>query len=274
MPGRKPNPLEEHLQSKEAAKTKRREDELELWKRWKKTQKPEHLEPLLKAYEPLLQQKMRSYRAPFAGPESAFKGELQQHFIEALKTYDPSKGAAIGTHVNWRIQKAMRYNNKHQNLAYIPAGQTSLIAPIKRAIEELTEEYGREPSASEIATHLQSSGEEELQRITAKRVETVIKAQRKNVPSSSLEGMEEHFPNFEESQIAVAAQILPSIFPNKPEFHTLFNHTFGTNEHPQITSTSALAKKMGKTDQQISHMKTQMGNILKQHMGLDSEEED
>lgn len=264
--------MEEHLQAKEAAKTERREQELELWQRWKKTQKPEHLEPLLKAYEPLFQMRMRQYRAPFSAPESAFKGELQTHFINALKTYDPDKGASLNTHVNYALRKAMRYNVKHQNLAYIPAGQAALIGPIGRAKEELTEQYGREPSAAEIASHLQGSGEKDFEGITPKRVETVLKAQRRDVPGSSLEGMDEHFPSFEADQIAVAAQVLPDLFPDKPEMHELFHYTFGTKDHPQITSTGQLAKKMGKSDQQISHMKKQMGNTLRKFMGYGPEE--
>jgi DNA-directed RNA polymerase specialized sigma subunit len=268
------NPILTHLETKEAARTERKEKEMELWKRWRQTGKPEHLEPLLQAYEPLLSQKMRAWRAPFSAPESAFRGEIQKHLINAFETYDPKKGAALNTHVHYRIQKAMRYNAKHQNLAYIPAGQTKLITPIKRAIEELREEYGRDPTHSEIATHLQMNGEEDFRNITAKRVETVLKAQRTAVPSSHLESdPTAHFPGFEDQQIAVAATILPDIFPGKDDLHKLFNHTFGTNGFQQITSTSQLAKKLGKTDQQISHMKTQMGNALRKHMGLEEDDE-
>lgn len=266
--------MEVHLQAKEAAKADRKEQELDLWKRWYKTRKPEHLEPLLKAYEPLMQMRMRHYRAPHAAPESAFKGELQKHFINALETYDPNKGASLNTHVNYRLRKAQRYNLKNQNMAYIPAGQAALITPINVAKEELTEQYGREPTSTEIASHLQSSGEQEFQNISAKRIDTVLKAQRRDVPASSLEGMDDHFPSFEDEQIAVASKSLHDLFPQKPEMHTLFNHVFGTNDHPQITSTGLLAKKMKKTDQQISHMKTQMLGTLKRFMGYDHEEED
>ena len=248
---------------------------MELWKRWKKSGKPEHLEPLLQAFEPLVQQKMQFYRAPFSAPKSAFKAELQTHLINAFETYDPSKGAGLNTHVHYRIQKAMRYNAKHQNLAYIPAGQARLITPIKKATEELRELHGRDPTPEELETHLRANGEEDFRDITAKRIETVIKAQRATVPSSHLESdPTSHFPGFEEQQIAVAADILPDIFPNKPEMHDLFHYTFGTGGKPQITSTSQLAKKLGKTDQQISHMKTQMGSVLRKFMGYDREDEE
>jgi DNA-directed RNA polymerase specialized sigma subunit len=270
----KKNPLIDYEQTKEAAKADRKEKEMELWRRWKQTKKPEHLEPLLQAYEPLIGMKMRAWRAPHAAPESAFKADLQTHLIKAFESYDPSRGASLNTHVHIRLQKSKRYNLKNQNMAYIPAGQASLITPIARAKEELTEQYGREPSSSEIATHLQSFGEKDFGKITAKRVDTVLKAQRRDVPASSLEGLDEHFPSFEEEQIAVASKVLPDIFPGKEDLHRLFNHTFGTNGFQQIRATSQLAKKMGKTDQQISHMKTQMGGTLKRFMGYDPEDEE
>jgi len=268
------NPIEEYGKAKGAALVERKDKELEMWRKWKKSGKPEHLEPLLKAYEPVFAQKMRQYRAPYSATPSTFEADLKTHFINALKTYDPSRGAALNTHVDYRLKKSMRYNTRHANLAYIPAGQTRLITPITKAHEELSEQYGRDPTPTEIATHLQANGEEDFRHITAKRVETVMKAQRRSIPSSTFESdPTKDFPGFEEQEIAVAAQTLPQIFPNKPEIHELFHYTFGTNGHQQITSTSRLAKKMGKTDQQISHMKTQMGGVLRKAMGYDSEEE-
>jgi hypothetical protein len=53
----------------------------------------------------------------------------------------------------------------------------------------------------------------------------------------------------------------------------LFHYTFGTNDHPKISSTSELAKKMGKSQSQISRMKTHMGEVLRSHMGFDEDED-
>lgn len=268
------NPLGEYSKAKQAAEAKRKADELELWRKWKKTGRPEHLEPLLDAFRPVVMQKVRMWKAPQTSTDPVFEADLTRHLITAFQTYDPNKGASLNTHVHYRLQKSKRYNTKHQNLGYIPAGQSRLITPLNKAHEELSEQFGRAPTFPEIATHLRANGEEEFRNITAKRVETIFKAQRKDVPSSAFESdPTEHFPGFEEQEIAVAAQTLPNIFPGNEGMHVLFNHVFGTNGVKQTTSTSALAKKLGKTDQQISHMKTLMGNVLRKHMGYDGDEE-
>lgn len=254
------NPALDYLQSKEAAKEDRKKKELDLWHTWKTNgQKPEHLEPLLKAYEPNLNQKVRQWKAPNV-PESAFKLALQERLINAFQTYDPSRGAALNTHVETRLQKAKRFNARHQNLAYIPEGQIEKISPINKAHDELQEELGREPTNAEIADHLG---------LTEKRVETVRKAQRKDIAGSSFESDPVPKPsNFEEQQLAVAANILPTLFPGEPKMHQLFNHIYGTNEHEKITSTTALAKRFGTNLSQISRMKKRLGTTLQQRMGV------
>src|SRR5688572_21670576 len=97
------NPLEAYLSHKHAAAESRKAHEVALWRQWMDGgQRPEHLEPLLRAYEPVLQQKMKQWKAPSLAP-SAFKADLQTHFIRALERYDPERGTALNTHVEWAL---------------------------------------------------------------------------------------------------------------------------------------------------------------------------
>jgi hypothetical protein len=262
------NPIEKYQETKEAARTERKQNEINLWEKWKKSNEdPQHLQPLLKLYDSNLEYKAKMWKAPSV-PKSAFKLELQDHLIKAFRSYDPTRGAALNTHVEMRLHKAKRYNVKNQNLAYIPEGQVSHISKINQAHDSLSEELGRPPTTIEIADHLG---------MTPKRVETIQKAIRKDIPGSSFESdplETQRRSSYEEQQIAVAAGILPHIFPNKPEMHTLFNFTFGVNDHPRITSTNDLSKKMNKSPSQISRMKTTMGMYLKDKMGLAPKQEE
>lgn len=269
-----PNAVDDYLQAKEAAKINRKQREVDLWKHWKENgEQPQHLQPLLKLYDPVLNQKMRLWRAPTV-PEAAFKAELQTQLIKALKIYDPKYGAAINTHVESRLGKAKRYNNRYQNLMYIPEGISGKIGKLNTSREKLMEELGREPSIDELANH---AG------IPPKRVKTILDAQKKTVPMGRSAGEENYdygaggeatAHEFEDQQIAIAASILPTLFPNKPDMHTLFGHVFGVNGHKQISSTSDLARTMGKSQSQISRMKTHMGMVLRSHMGMDDEDDD
>ena len=265
-------PLDEYMAEKVAAKEKRKADELALWHKWKDSNEaPKHLQPLLKLYEPLIAQKTRAWKAPMV-PESAFKAELQTHLIRAFQNYDPTRGAAINTHVEKRLKKAMRYNNRFANLAYVPEGVSAQIGKLQKARDALTEDLGRDPTTEELSKHMG---------IPIKRLETVLNATRRDVPMGRSGGENYDYSaggdatsrGFEEQQIAVAQNILGDIFPNKPDLHLVFHHTFGTDGHAKLT-TGQLAKRMNKTEPQISRMKTIMGDTLRKHMGLDEEDED
>jgi RNA polymerase primary sigma factor len=266
------NPVEEYFEEKLAAKEQRKKDEVALWKRWMdEGQQPHHLAPLLKAYEPVIAQHVRKHNV-LAIPESAMKAQAQKHVIEAFQTYDPSKGTALNTWVENRLPKLGRFRNRYQNMAYIPEGKADKIGKIDRAKNELIEELGREPTMDELGDHLS---------MNPKKIQEILKAQRRDIPMSRSGGEEVYDYSatapptarmFEDQQIAVAAQSLHNIFPNKPEMHKVFHYTFGTNGYPQISSTGALAKKMGKKDPQISRMKSQMGATLRKHFGLSEKE--
>lgn len=261
------NPIDEYKTTKTAMRSQRAQNELELWKKWKDSDEhPEHLQPLLALYEPNLTWKAKQWKAPTV-PQSAFKLELQNHLIKAFQTYDPSK-AALNTHVEQRLQKAKRYNVQNQNMAYIPEGQVKEISKIQKSHDFLSEELGRVPTAEEIADH---SG------LRVKQVETIQRAMRKDIPGSMFESdplETQRRGSYEEQQIHVVANTLPQMFPNKPDMHLLFNHIFGTNDHERITSTGALAKKMGKNQSQIARMKTQLGSTLQKQFGLKPDIED
>ena len=254
------DPVTSFLLSKTALADSRKDRDLALWRDWKRGgKKPEDLDPLLKAYAPVFNQKTTRWKAP-AVPKSAFQAELQTQFIHALETYDPNRGAALNTHVDLRLRKAMRLNNRFQNFAYIPEGQASHIGAINKAHDELSEELGRAPTFQEIGKHIG---------LPAARVETIQKARVRDIRASDFEhDPTERGTSFEEQQLAVAKNILPQLFPDQPQMHELFHYSFGTGGYPQITSTGQLAKKMGKSPSQISRMKTELGHTLKQHMGL------
>lgn len=281
--GDQENPVAEYFETKEAAKEQRKKQEVDLLTHWKANgQQAEHLEPLLKLYEPVIAQHMK--KKPPMVPAPAYKAELLGRAIKAFETYDPNRGAALNTHVDWHMRKAVRYGNLHANVGYLPEGQSAFIGDIDKARNVLSEELGREPTPQEIHDHLQNDPDKDFRKLTPKRIETIQAGRIRDIPMSRSAGQQadaydytgradQASHGFEDQQIAVAKNILPTLFPNNPAMHTLFHHTFGTDGHEKIMSTGALAKKMGKSQSQISRMKTQMGNTLRKHMGLDEDDE-
>jgi len=243
------NPMEALHQADQSMRQNRRTNELEMLEKWKKSQDPQHLQPLLQAYNPVIHQKIKQWKAPSI-PESAFKAELQGHLIKALETYDPNRGAQLSTHVENRLRKAMRYNANYQNVARIPEGQIKNITPVKNAQNELQEQFGRPPTHDEIADHIG---------MPVRHVTRILGALRADIPDSAFESS----PEDTMKQIGRDHEVL-SLLPHvlNADEHKVFNHVFGLNGHDRLDSTNELAKKLNKSPSQVSRLKS---SILKKY---------
>ena len=245
-----PNPVEQFLSTKEAALQQKREKEHQQLTLWKQTGQPEHLEPLLKSYEPVIAQKVRQYKAP-AVNEAAFRAELQKHLIGAFESFDPSRGAQLSTHVENRLRKAQRFNNRYQNIAYIPEGQAQYIGKINKAQDELTDQFGRPPTHDEIADHIG---------IPPKQVGKIIKAQRRDIAASSFESDPTEIAMHRDQEVL---SLLP--YNLTADERQVFNHIFGQEGAKKITDTNSIAAAIGKSAPQVSRLRTSILNKYQQY---------
>lgn len=236
-----PTPVDAFLQTKEAALEQKRQWEAGQLQLWKQTKDPQHLEPLIKSYEPVIAQKVRQYKAPSVN-EAAFRGVLTTHLIHAFESFDASRGAQLSTHVENRLKKAQRFNTRHQNFAYIPEAQASHIGKINRATNELAEQFGRDPTHLEVADHLG---------LAPKLVSKIINAQRKDVRASSFESDPTEVEMHRDQEVL---DLLP--YNLTPEENSVFNHIFGRNGVARTDSTNVIAQKMNKSPSQISRLRT------------------
>lgn len=251
------NPVQEFLDLKTKEAAGRAAQDLDLWNQWHSGGRtPEGLQPLIKRYEPLLARKTREWRAP-AVAEAAFKMELKKHLIGAAETFDPERGVAFNTHLQNRLQKAKRFNAKYQNVGYIPEGQARNIGPLQAAQNELSEQFGREPTHSEIGAHLG---------MPVPKVTELMLAMRKDVPSSIFETDPAAFGTSRESDVIRLMQRSPTDYLTHEESQ-VFNHIYGPGGQPKgDTSTTALAARLGMSQPKISRLKTSIGSKIKKNM--------
>lgn len=246
------NPIEELREQKEKEASARKQNEVALWQNWKSApehEKPQHLSPLLKAYEPIFQRKVQEWSGGAKAVQpAAFHAELQKQFLNALNTYDPDR-AALSTHVETRLHKAKRFVVKHQNLAYIPEGQVAHIGRIRKAQDELQEDLGRAPTPDEIGDHIGMS---------PKRVGTILGSLKKDVPASRFEADPSMQAMSREREVLDLLQ-----YNLSPEEKQVFDHLFGRNGAQKVQSTNDLAKKLNKSAPQISRLKTSILNKYK-----------
>lgn len=241
----KKNPLEAFEDAKVKEAIDRNQKQLQLWQTWKDNgHKPEHLEPLLNMYGPFIDRKAAEFGGGLAMVNPvALKADLTGHVITAFHNYDPTKGAALATHVYKRVQKSKRFVNKSQNFAYISEGKTGIIGDLQRAQSRLGEDFGRAPTTQELADHLG---------LPVKRVAAVQKSLIKDVPGSSIEG-DQGFPRLGQRQAEVLS-VLPQIL--SPEEHAVFQLVY----HPSnpITDTKDIAKKLNLPDWEVSRRKSRI----------------
>jgi len=255
------NPVEELEEFKKTSASERRDKEHQLWEHWNNNgRKPQHLEPLLNVFAPVVSAKTRDWKAPRLN-ESAFKAELHTHMIKAFENYDPSRGASLRTHIENRIQKAKRYNTKNQNFAYIPEEPARFIGKINRATDELKEEHGRDPTHIEIAQHLNYM--EPRAKMTGKKVKDILEWQRPDIPGSTFSyDPTPRVSNREQEVLGLIQAEIHSIFPGADD-RAVFEHIYGINGKTKITGTNELAAKLGKSPSQISRIKKAIGNKVK-----------
>lgn len=254
------DPLDEALASGAKHAAQVRVADHELWQAWKADPSPENTHVIMQRFEPLLQKKQRDYRAPHVQP-AAIRANMKLQVIEALKSFDPSRGAALPTHVENHLKKTMRFNVKQQNNAYIPEGKAGLIGPIGRATQDLQEDLGYEPNDSEIADQV-NLGLPPARHLTAAKIKTIRSAQMKDIVGSSFES--DPVPR----AVSLDRQNMPLLrLALTEDQREVFDHLYGLNGKPLITSTADLAKRLGKSSSQVSRMRTAILNVHKRYAG-------
>jgi DNA-directed RNA polymerase specialized sigma subunit len=246
--------VESFLTAQQQHNAKRREETQQLWHDWHSNgRKPEHLEPMIQNFQGLIGVKIKEWKPPLV-PKSAFEAELTKHVIKAIESYNPNRGASLNTHVNYRVQKAKRYMVQQQNLARIPEAQAYRIGAIQRSQDHLTEEFGRPPTHEEIAQHM-TEIDERGRRYTPKQIGTIIKAMRRDIPSSMWES------DPEPQSVRREHEILPLLRDAlSPHEQMVFDHIYGHNGTPVISSTGQLATKLKMSPSQVSRLKSSIAD--------------
>jgi DNA-directed RNA polymerase specialized sigma subunit len=251
--------LDEYV--KEAAPKKSREEmretqkaELDLWHNWNnKGRKPEHLLPLYESYKPLLAREAQKYANKVEIPTSTIHAEVDRHFANAMKTFNPGRGTQLNTWVQTNLQKTSRYIKTYQNFGKIPEGQISQIRPFQMAKEELYNKLGHEPDTKTLADHLGW---------TQRRVIQMQKENRKDLPASGFESDPAELMTPKELEAIKLMQ-----YDLTPEERTVYEYTFGVNGKPRHQP-GQIAKVTNIHPSKVSRIRNRLVDKLKEAMEL------
>lgn len=247
-------PLEEYLEHRKTSAARRNERDLQSWQEWEQSGRdPNKLTPLLQRFEPTFNHKVRSWKAPNV-QEPAFRADLKTHAVQAFESFDPNRGASLRTHVNNRLKKSMRFNQRYQNMAYVPEAKTDLMGPIQRSRDALHTQLGRPPTPQEIAGHMktQPGATKAMRQITPQMVNTVQQMQVKDVAGSAFQS--DPVPQGMSTETHKADIV--DLFRRDPKVLTPEERQVFTLMEDQQLTPGQVAKRLGKSPHAVSRIRT------------------
>ncbi len=133
----------------EDAPMTRRELDVHLYNQWSQDPSKKNLSVLAKHLSPIMYREVN--RAGTSLPRSVLEAEAKIWTAKAIKSYDPSKGTALSTHLVNYVQRVRRMNYMYQNAARLPENQQRKFGAYEMTRKKLEDELNREPTDEEVA---------------------------------------------------------------------------------------------------------------------------
>lgn len=233
----------------------RGERDMTLWHAWKKTPSDTNMSALLSQVNPLIHREANKWAGSLARPLLVAEG--QRLAVGAFHSYDPSKGAALGTHVVNALQKMSRLSYSNQNVARLPENKMLMFHSFNVAQSKLTDEHGRPPTTDELADHLGWS----IKHLTTFRKEIghqELLESGGNTPDGGNAGL------YDSDESDHTLDFVHHDLP--PSQKLIFEHLTGYGGAP-ILSNAEIQKKLNLTQGQYSYLKQRLVATIEKTTG-------
>ena len=115
--------------------------------RWLASGRPEDFKVVRQRMDPIVDTALKS----FAGDDQAYRIQAYRLMQDALRTWNPSSGAAPETHVYNRLRELQRVKGDREYILNVPERQRVVQSGISRFSSEFEQENGREPTMDEVS---------------------------------------------------------------------------------------------------------------------------
>lgn len=133
---------------------KSRQDlDLEAWKKWQETKSKDDLEKLFDRFSGLINANINQWSSQQI-PKSSLRAEAEKQVMSAFQTYNPSAGASLATHVQYRLKKLHTFAARYGGIAIVPEDRFAGARRFKEAEEFLSQKFKRGPTAAELSDEL------------------------------------------------------------------------------------------------------------------------
>ena len=225
------------------------DQDLQLWENWaQKGKKKEDLQPLFNQFQGTLEKQVNQYANKVNIPPAAIRANVHQNFVDALKTYDPSRGTKLNTHVNWHLHKTKRFIAQNQNFARLPEPMIYRIGEFERSEDQLRQKLGRDPTTHELSDHL---------KWPQVHVERMRQSLRRDLSSSLFE--------FDPSSLQVSRwNEVKSLIPYEltPQENAVFEMVYAQNN----PSNNDIANKLKLSPSRVSKIKLNIANKVQRYL--------
>jgi len=229
--------------------TERSDEDMAAYTKWKRSQSGVDLDALLRRIDPLVQSEVNRRAGTLS--RDLLLGQARKLAVDAIKSFDPSRGVKITTHVVNQLQKLSRVNYTHQNAARIAEHHMLQFHTLRIAKEDFASEHGRDPTTEELADHLRWSpkklGEVQSQ---FQRSELLEHAGGGSTSEHSFVATE-HDPTI--------GYVYATLSPRQ---QTIFEHVTGYNGAKKMKNPEIM-KKLGITQGVLSYEKTRITDAFK-----------
>jgi DNA-directed RNA polymerase specialized sigma subunit len=243
--------LDKEAARKDLEATKQRD--LELYNAWKEGgKKPNDLRPLLSNFKPLIRSRSNSWAKRADLPPAFVQSEFTDQFINALNTYNPNKGTALGTWVTTNLRKAQRGITKYQDPLRIQENRYYQLGAWDNTKASLEDQLNREPSTQEMAEAMGWS-EAEANRMESEKRKTLYSSGFETGDPTTL------MPSRE-------AEVMRLIrYELTPEEQLVHDYTKGENGKPQLRP-GEIAKKLKVSPSKVSRLRDSIAKKIERHM--------
>jgi DNA-directed RNA polymerase specialized sigma subunit len=132
-----------------------KDKDLVLWRRWNSSHSIPDLEALMAQMRPVMMREVNRWTS--IAPKLLLEAEANKQALNAFKTFNPSMGFQLSTHLTNGLMKLSRIAYSRQSSLSIPEHQRISYNQIVNIRTKLESDLGRPPTIEHLADHMQMS---------------------------------------------------------------------------------------------------------------------
>lgn len=236
---------------------------LEMWKKWDSSGRhPDHLEPLMDALEPTVQQHAKRVHSGVGGsiPYAAVEAKYRVSAKMSLDKYDPSKGMKVRNFVLNEFKRTTDFIDANRNFASVPGSRVGLYQRFQNAKNAFITEHGHEPTFEELKVLLPDIPERQLKPLMTEFRRELYIGGNPDPESSDDSSLEHHA-----SEVQTLLSLMPGLLT--PDEKKVFAELrLAGPDDRKAVNVAAIARKTGMTQNQVYRHRAAIMKKVEPHL--------